>query len=164
MTWLLRAIRALSLTLWIGGIAFFAFVVAVVAFRDLPSAHLAGIVVRGSLTQLHRIGMIAAIAYLAATMALIATSRDSHVVRAVEILLAVAMLIATVYSQFLLIPRMEEDRLAAGGDISTTAADSPAHLRFDRLHKRSEHVEGFILLGGLMLVLMAPLHQRERLG
>ena len=41
----LRALRLLVMVAWVGGLAFFAFVVAPVAFHVLPGAHEAGLVV-----------------------------------------------------------------------------------------------------------------------
>ena len=52
----LRALRLYAMVAWVGGLGFFAFVVAPVAFGSLPSAHEAGIVVGGTLRVLHWIG------------------------------------------------------------------------------------------------------------
>src|ERR1700722_7889323 len=54
----LRALRLYAMVAWVGGLAFFAFVVAPVAFGSLASAHEAGIVVGGTLRALHWIGVI----------------------------------------------------------------------------------------------------------
>ena len=50
--------RLLGMVAWVGGLIFFAFVVAPVAFHVLPSAHEAGLVVGGTLRYLHWIGLI----------------------------------------------------------------------------------------------------------
>ena len=54
----LRALRLYAMVAWVGGLLFFAFVVAPVAFGSLPSTHEAGIVVGGTLRVLHWIGLI----------------------------------------------------------------------------------------------------------
>ena len=101
-------IRSLSLAAWTGGLLFFGFV-AQVAFARLDP-HAAGEVVRGSLIALHHIGLIAGAVYFIFTLALLATQRDTHPARALELVLIVAMLGLTAYSQFSVLPRMERDR------------------------------------------------------
>ena len=81
MTTLLRILRLYSLALWAGGEVFFV-LVAGIAFSVLPDAHSAGMVVRGSLMALHRIGIAAGVVYLLATLALLAMRRDTHRARA----------------------------------------------------------------------------------
>ena len=54
----LRFLMLLSLVVWIGGLIFFAFVVAPTAFTVLPTTHLAGNVVGRALSKLHWIAII----------------------------------------------------------------------------------------------------------
>ena len=56
--------------------------------------------------------------------------------------LVVLMAACTVYSQFGIIPAMERDRIAAGGAIDTADAANPSRIDFNKLHNRSENVEG----------------------
>ena len=49
----LRFLMLLSLVVWIGGLIFFAFVLAPTAFSVLPTSHLAGNVVGRALGKLH---------------------------------------------------------------------------------------------------------------
>jgi hypothetical protein len=49
---------------------------------------------------------------------------------------------------------MERDRAAAGGAINTADSANPTTLHFNKLHNRSEHVEGAILLLGLATVVL----------
>ena len=49
----LRFLMMLSLVVWIGGLVFFAFVLAPTAFQVLPNTHLAGNVVGRALGKLH---------------------------------------------------------------------------------------------------------------
>ena len=156
-----RALRLIALALWVGGIAFFAFAVAPVAFKTMPDAHQAGMIVRGTLLVLHRIGLFAGCVYLFFTLALLATQHDSHPARAGEIVLVVSMLALTLYLQQSILPRMETDRLTLGGEVNTAPADAPARLRFERLHRVSERLEGAILFEGLALLCLAPIHGRD---
>jgi len=93
----------------------------------------------------------------------LATRRDTHRVRGVEVVLIGVMLLLTLYSQMSVIPRMENDRLSLGGDVTTVSKDNPVRMDFDRLHQRSVNLEGAVLLGGLVLVALAPVHDRRTL-
>lgn len=159
-----RALRLISLALWVGGLVFF-LAVANVAFKTMPDAHYAGIIVRGSLLALHRIGLFAGVVYLFFTLALLAT-HDSHPARAVEIALIVSMMALTLYLQQSVIPHMETDRLTLGGDVQSAPPDNPARRHFDRLHTLSTRLEGVVLLEGLALLCLAPIygHEFHRLG
>jgi hypothetical protein len=161
MATFLRILRLYALALWVGGLVFF-ILVAYIAFTYLPTPHLAGIVVRHSLIDIHCIGIAAAALYILATFALIALRRDAHPVRAAEITLAVIMLGLTLYSQLSIIPRMDSDRLALGGDIQQASQSAPAAQDFNRLHMRSVHVESAILFAGLVLLILAPIRSRPR--
>lgn len=163
MTIVLRAVRLIALSVWVGALVFFAFAVARVAFGSLPNAHDAGIVVRGTLIELHKMGLVAGAVYFVLTLALIGLQRDTHPARAVEIALVVAMLSLTAYSQFSVIPAMERDRTALGGDVAQAPAQAPARKHFDRLHGLSVKLEGAVLIEGLILLALAPVHGRDEL-
>ena len=163
MTTFLRILRLYPLALWVGGEVFFV-LVAGIAFSVLPDTHSAGMVVRGALIALHRIGIGAGAIYLLATLGLLATRRDTHRVRAVEVVLVGVMLLLTLYSQMSVIPRMESDRLSLGGDVMAVTKDNPTRQEFDRLHQRSVNLEGGVLLCGLVLVALAPVHDRRTLA
>lgn len=160
MTTALRITRLYALAAWVGGLFFFGFVAAI-AFSTLPDTHLAGSIVRGSLIALHRIGLIAGALYLLLTLALLATQRDSHPARAAELAVVLLMMALTAYSAFSVMPRMERDRAALGGDVAAASPDSPARRHFDRLHNVSVRVEGVVFVAGLLLLGMAPVHGRD---
>jgi len=163
MTTFFRILRQFALVAWVGGLIFFVAAVTRVAFEALPDQHLAGAVVRGTLLVLHHIGFISGAIYLVATLTLIGTQRDSHLARALEVLIVFVMLILTGYSHFSILPRMENDRRALGGTVDPSTADQPAHKHFDRLHGLSVKFEGAVLLGGLLLVCLAPIPARDDL-
>jgi hypothetical protein len=160
MTTFLRILRLYPLALWAGGEVFFV-LVAGIAFTVLPDAHSAGMVVRGALIDLHRIGIGAGVVYLLATLGLLATRRDTHRARAVEVALVGVMLALTLYSQMSVIPRMENDRLSLGGDVTQVSKDDPVRHDFDRLHSLSVNLEGAVLLCSLVLIALAPGHDRK---
>ena len=162
MTTLLRILRLYPLALWAGGEVFFV-LVAGIAFSVLPDAHSAGLVVRGALIDLHWMGIAAGVIYLLATLGLLATRRDTHRARAAEVALVGVMLLLTLYSQMSVIPRMENDRLSLGGDVTTVSKDNPVRHDFDRLHSLSVNLEGAVLLCSLVLIALAPIHDRRML-
>jgi uncharacterized membrane protein len=155
MATLLRILRLLSIVVWVGGIIFFAFVVAPVAFGTLPSTHEAGTVVGGTLRVLHVMGLISGAIFALCTLVLF--KQASHATRGryeSQILLTAVMLAATAYLQWNVLPSMDRDRTTAGGDIDAAPQTAPARLHFERLHVRSERVEGAILLCGLGIILL----------
>lgn len=151
---LLRALRMLTVVAWVGGLMFFAFVVAPVAFTRLSSPHQAGLIVGGTLVILHWIGLASGLFFCLCTGILwLRAEVPARVGFAVEATLTVIMLIVTAYSQFSILPRMESDRIQAGGEIETADITSPARVHFERLHVLSERLEGLVLLCGIGVVL-----------
>jgi len=150
----------MAISTWVGALIFFGFV-AKAAFAVLPDAHSAGAVVRATLISLHHIGLAAGALYFVLTLALLATQGDSHPARAAELAVIIAMIGLTVYSQYSIIPRMENDRIALGGEVPITPINSPAYNHFQRLHHLSVRVEGTILIEGLLLLILAPIHGRD---
>lgn len=158
MTSIYRTLRLLAMVVWVGGLIFFAFVVAPVAFNlayihALPSTHEAGLVVAGTLASLHPMGLVCGTVFLFAT-ALLWLRSPAHRRLGAEMLLVVVMMAATAYVQLHIIPAMERDRMAAGGAIDAASPDDPARIDFDRLHKMSEKVEGTALFLGLGVVML----------
>jgi hypothetical protein len=160
MTTVFRIVRLYALAIWVGGLVFFGFV-ATMAFKTMPSPHLAGLVVRGSLLSLHHLGMAAGLIYLLFTLALLGTQRDTHPIRAAELVLVLGMLVVTGYSEFSVVPRMETDQISVGGDITQAPADAPARKHFERLHGVSVKLEAAVLIEGLLLLAMAGVHGRD---
>lgn len=149
--------RLLSMVLWVGSLCFFAFVLAPVAFTQLGDPHLAGLVVGQSLRILHWIGMVSGSVYLLSTLVTRETRDHDHVGEMAVpagAILAVIMLAITACSQFIILPRMERDRLAVGGDINRADSTDARRRDFDRLHPLSEKLEGAVLFCGLGVVLL----------
>jgi hypothetical protein len=163
MTTFLRIVRLFALASWVGGIIFFVAAVAPVAFKVMPDAHQAGVIVRGTLLALHHIGFIAGPVYFLFTLALMAMHRDRHSVRAVELAVVLAMLSLTAYLQLSVLPRMETDRLTLGGDVATAPPNAPQRVHFEHLHGLSVKLEGTVLLAGLVLLALAPVHENRQL-
>jgi uncharacterized membrane protein len=148
---LLRFLMLLSLVFWIGGLIFFAFVLAPTAFSVLPTTHLAGNVVGRALSKLHWIAIFSGIVFLISSMLYNRLVDGTPHVFATRHILLCLMLALTLISQFGIIPRMDTLR-ASLGEVSAAPIDSPARIQFDALHVWSTRVEGAVLLLGLVVV------------
>ena len=151
----------LALVIWIGALIFFP-VVAQTSFAVLPSTHLAGLVVRNTLIDLHWMGLATGIIFLACSLI------DNRVVLgrprifALSHILVVLMLALTAISQFAIIPRMDALRVSVG-EISALPASNPMRIEFDSLHAWSTRIEMTVLLLGLvMLYSVARRFSRQR--
>ncbi len=160
----LRVLRTLSLSIWVGSIVFFAFGVAPVAFHVLPTTHQAGLVVGNSLRVLHGLALgcgiicLAAIGWEAFGTAVPKMRRSNFA----SMLLVMAMLALTAFSQFSILPNMESDRVVVGGDIDRLPLAAPTRADFDRRHHLSERVEGAVLLCGLLALTLTAAQRVER--
>jgi uncharacterized membrane protein len=147
----LRFLMFLSLVCWIGGLIFFAFVLAPTAFQVLPSTHLAGNVVGRALSKLHWIAIVAGVVFLVSSLLYShLTDGTAHVFAGRHVLLCL-MLALTLLSQFWIMPRMDTLR-AQVVDFASVPVDNPARVQFDALHVWSTRVEGAVLLLGLVVV------------
>jgi len=148
----LRFLMLLSLIAWIGGLIFFAFVVAPTAFQVLsPNTHLAGNIVGRALGKLHWIAIISGFVFLASSLLYSRLADGTAHVFAMRHVLICLMLGLTCFSQFWMIPRMDALR-ASVGDFATVTLDNPARMQFDALHVWSTRVEGAVLLLGLVAI------------
>src|SRR5271169_7069854 len=105
----LRFLMLLSLIAWIGGLIFFAFVLAPTVFAPgvLPNTHLAGNIVGRALAKLHWIAIVSGIVFLASSLLYSRmTDGTAHVFAGRHILLCL-MLALTLVSQFGIIPHMD---------------------------------------------------------
>ena len=158
----LRFMLLLCLTIWIGALIFFP-VVAQTSFSVLPSAHLAGLVVRNTLIDLHWMGVVTGIVFL------VCSTIDNRVtvgrwrIFALSNILVTVMLALTAISQFFVIPRMDVLRITAG-EISVLPASNPIRVEFDSLHAWSTRIEMMVLaLGLLALYSVAHRFSKSRL-
>lgn len=150
---ILRFLMLLSLVVWIGGLIFFAFVLAPTAFQVLPDTHLAGNVVGRALGKLHWIAIFAGIVFLLSSLLYSSLTQGTAHVLAMRHILICLMLALTLLSQFWIIPRMDALR-AQVGDFAQVPLTNPARVQFDALHVWSTRVEGAVLILGLVAVFL----------
>lgn len=157
----LRYLMLLSLVVWIGGLIFFAFVLAPTAFSVLPNTHLAGNVVGRALGKLHWIAIISGIVFLISSLLYSYLTQGTANVFAIRHVLICLMLALTLFSQFWIIPRMDTLR-AEVGDFAQVPLTNPMRVQFDALHVWSTRVEGAVLLLGLIAIYLtgSALNQR----
>jgi uncharacterized membrane protein len=146
---ILRFFMLLSLVVWIGGLIFFAFVLAPTAFQVLPNTHLAGNVVGRSLGKLHWLAIISGVVFLVSSLLYERITQGTTHPLALRHVLIALMLALTLFSQYWIIPRMDALR-ARVGDFAAVPLNHPMRAQFDALHVWSTRVEGAVLLLGLV--------------
>jgi len=147
----LRFLMVLSLVVWIGGLIFFAFVLAPTAFQVLPDTHLAGNVVGRALGKLHWIAIISSVVFLITSLLYSYLTQGTAHIFAMRHILICLMLGLTLFSQFWIIPRMDTLR-ASVGDFASVPLTNPQRVQFDALHVWSTRVESAVLLLGLLAI------------
>ena len=155
----LRFLIMLSLIVWLGGLIFFAFVLAPTVFSALPTRHLAGSVVSPSLTRLHWMGMVAGFVFLTCSMLYARTNTGSAHPLALRHILLYVMLALTIASQFGITPKMIALRNSLG-EIDRVSLTDPARVQFDALHQWSTRLEGGVFLMGLVVVYLTAAQVR----
>ena len=151
----------LALIVWIGGVIFFAFVLAPTLFGVLPTTKLAGDVVNATLTKLHWIGLISGVVLICS----LGYNWQKHVQLrpfALSHIFLLLMLAFTMVSQFGITPRMRRVREQLE---STQRPDYDPYIpgsvpslivqyseEFNQLHAWSTRLEGGVLLLGIGVV------------
>jgi len=145
---LASAVYRLALSLWVGGIALFTFVVTPVIFRA-HGREAAGKIVGSIFPAYFRYGIaLAALALLAR----IAAGEAYHGARQwVGTLLVATAILLTCYQAYGLVPRMEQVKRSVTS-FGTAQPEDPARKEFSRLHGISMGVNLLVLLEGTVLV------------
>lgn len=146
----LRGLMLLALIVWIGGIIFFAFVLAPTVFTVLPTITLAGNVVSRSLGALHWMGIVSALVFLVCSL-LYSRAKFARVKPlALVNVLVVLMLALTLVSQFAVTPRMRELR----AEMQLNTSEGATQMEFDRLHAWSTRLESSVLVLGIAVTFL----------
>jgi Domain of unknown function (DUF4149) len=140
----------LSLVMWVGGLVFFP-VIAQAAFSVLPATHLAGLLVRRALVELHWMGIVSGIVFLFSSLAYEWLNGVSPRLLSARNVLVAFMLALTLISQFEIIPRMERLRTSVQ-DFDAIPENDPVRVSFNALHGWSTRLEAGVLLLGLIVV------------
>jgi hypothetical protein len=151
MTAALRFLQMLALGAWLGAIIYFAAVVTRDAFAVLPNRDDAGVLVGSALGGLHAIGMIAALTYLGASLGL---ARSLRALASPAALCVVVMLLLTLASQQVVMPRMAALR-AEMVSVDRTPLTDARRAAFESLHGISVNLEVGVLLLGLTALFLS---------
>lgn len=143
---ILRTLMLLALIVWIGGIIFFAFVLAPALF-SLLSVNQAGNVVSRSLAALHWMGILSAVVFLVCSLLYSLSKHARPRPFALVNVFVMLMLALTLISQFGITPRMRTLR-------PQIEASTEARNEFDHLHGWSTRTEGSVLFLGLGVVIL----------
>lgn len=143
----------LSLVVWIGGIIFFAFVVAPTLFTVLPTHDLAGKVVARSLGALHWMGLVSGVVYLVCSLFYSRFAIGFAHPFAARNLLVLLMIVLTAISLFVVTARMNVLRADIGIIDNVAPADS-RRVEFNQLHQWSTRLEGGVFLMGMVVVFL----------
>jgi uncharacterized membrane protein len=160
MIWLsamnvLRFFMLLALVVWIGGIIFFAAVVAPTLFKVLPTHQLAGAVVSRSLGILHWMGIVCGVVFLVTSMINSYSASGAAHPFAPRHVLVYVMLALTAISQFVVSARLLAMRTAMG-EIDLVPLTDARRIAFNQLHVWSTRLEsGVLILGLVVLFLLA---------
>ena len=150
---IIRYLMLLSLVVWIGGLIFFAFVVAPTVFAVLPTRQLAGNVVSRSLGAMHWMAIACGMVYAVTSMI------DSRMVNGVvnpfaaRNLLIYAMIVLTLVGMYGIASRMLVLKQQMG-IIDDVPHDDVRRVEFNRLHVWSTRIEGSVLVLGLALLFL----------
>jgi len=145
----------LALVLWLGGLMFFAFVVAPTVFHPgiLPTRDLAGNVVNRSLGILNIMGLVCGVVFVIASMIYSKLTAGSAQAFAPSHVLVYLMLILTLIAQFGVAPRMAALRTNMGVIDNLPETDA-RRIEFNNLHHWSTRLGGSILILGLGVLLL----------
>lgn len=149
----LRYLNLLSLVVWIGGLIFFAFVLAPTVFAVLPTHQLAGNVVNRSLSILHWMGLGCGLVFATTSLLYASVTEGAAQPLAARNLLIYLMIGLTLLGMFVIQSRMWTLRQQMGL-IDDLPQNDARRVEFNRLHVWSTRVEGAVLILGLGLLFL----------
>ncbi len=153
MPTVLRFLMLFALVAWIGGIIFFAFVLAPTVFSVLPTRHLAGAVVNRSLAILHYIGIFSGVLFVITSMLYAYVDGGSAEPLAWRHLLVYLMIALTLIAHFGIAAKMATLRNDMG-EIDRLSQDDARRVHFNRMHVWSTRVEASVLFLGLAVLFL----------
>jgi hypothetical protein len=155
MAFILRSLRLFGIVIWVGGLAFFAFVEAPIAFRVMGTTRQFAQLIGGSVHAINHLGTICGFVFIIASLLLWKYSAaKTRQLLLWQVALVIAVVVTISYIELQILPAMERDRISVGGDITSVPETNPARADFDHLHRLSERVEGATLFLGITVVLL----------
>jgi len=142
--------RIAILSVWLGMMALFSFVVAPAAFIALPETNLAGHVVSVVLARVELIGIALGVVTL---IALFLSREQSGKAFVFELITLAAMAFSMIFSHFVVSRRIHEMRVKFGG-VNLIPQSDPARAAFDQLHNLSVGLMSFAMIAALVLIVV----------
>ena len=146
----LRFLILFSLAIWLGALIFFP-ILAQTSFSVLPSAHLAGLVVRISLLKLHCLAFASGLVFLASSSIYNRVAFGRTRAFGLSHILVIIMLALTAILQFAIIPKLDT-LLVPQVETNSLPPRDPVRVPFDSLHAWSTRLEGTVLILGLIVL------------
>lgn len=149
----LRFAAVLGLVFWTGGLAALGAIGAPAIFDAMGPAgrSTAGTVFGEVLSRFHAAAYVCgAIVVLTLVIRAVLGPRPRHF--SVRMIISALMVAATVWSGFVLLPRIQDLQRALGGSPASLPPDDAGRIRFTRLHQMSTSLQLVPLLGGVALL------------
>lgn len=162
----LRDVRLLLVSLWLGGAVFFSATVAPSAFavlraRNVPYANeAAGAIVTRTLAVVNIAGFVIALFLLAS--AFLFRKRTTRRAFAMETISSALMALATGVGQWLIAARMIALRAAMGRPIDDVAVDDSLRISFNSLHGYSVAALGVAIIAAAVTLLLIARRNRDQ--
>lgn len=152
----MRHVTIVATSLWLGAMAFFAFVAAPAAFAIL-GREAAGRLIAGLMPRYHWVGLALGLLALAGIVGRWERGGAGWLDR-LPLVLVLLMLALTAVSLFVLLPQVDALRLALPpGRAAEALAASPEAARFARLHMLATALGLGVLAAGIGVVLLETL-------
>jgi uncharacterized membrane protein len=152
----MRQLTIVATSLWLGAMAFFAFVAAPAAFA-LLGREAAGRLIAGLMPRYHWVGLALGTLALAGIVGRWGRAGGGWLDR-LPLVLVLAMLALTAGSLFVLLPQVDALRLALPpGRAADALAASPEAARFARLHAVATALGLCVMVAGIAVVLLEAL-------
>ena len=141
----------LLLSIWLGSMFFFSFMVPPTAFGVLPTRHLAGQVVASTLGKTEVIGLVCGALILLIQLA----TRKMRGASLARLGLVIVMMAAMAISHFWVSSTLAEMRASMGGIIDDVAPTDPLRVQFNSLHRYSVALMMATMVSGLALLFLS---------
>ncbi len=149
-------IEIIAITIWVGGMASLAFIVAPAIFQSEPSREKAGKTF-GLILKRFQYVAYGCGALILATAGMRWAGSFNHQLSASELtryVIAVLMFGISLYSGLVVSPKLDEIREKMPGGIDRTQLNDPRRVTFNNLHRLSTTLMAFNLLLGLAMAVM----------
>jgi hypothetical protein len=149
-------IEALTLAVWMGALAGFAFIFAPTAFHIVSDLDQFALLTATVLQKLTWLGFICGT--LAIVSALVrARDEAERPLAVIRVLLLLVMLALAWIESAAVVPHMQAVASSFGASLNAIPKDDPRMVRYDGLHRQSSWIYGALFLLGLVTIALAAL-------